>query len=167
MLSSICFVLADPLTQEDMKNLRKRRHIESIVIETYMPSSRGSVSLIGVHLDQFITKRLYTGVATYIAVRGEGGVGGYGVFGPKLGISQPISKRVFFDSNFLIGGAGGGGMPIGGGFVIRLESGLGFKLSKSLLFKVSGGYFRGGSYRAPLVNFSVGISSFSLTLPMK
>lgn len=160
--------LGEELSTEDMKSLAKRRHMESVVIESY--ATERQISLIGIHFDQFITNKIYTGLSTYIAIRGKNNVGGYGLLGTKIGIQQNITRWLVYNGQLIIGGAGGGGVLTGGGLVLRFDSGLGINISKSVMLKFSAGYLKsysGGTFKTPLYSFGISISSFNLYLPIK
>ena len=151
-----------------MKVLGKRRHMESVVLESYATSRQ--ISLIGIHFDKFITEKVYSGLSTYIAIKGKNNVGGYGLLGTKIGYQQNLTKWLVYNGQLIIGGAGGGGVPTGGGLVLRFDSGFGLNLSKSLMLRISAGYlksFCGGTFKTPLFNIGISLSSYNLYLPVK
>ena len=99
-----------------------------------------SLGLVGVEYSYFLDKNWFTTFETAGAV--SGGVGGYAELLAGLGYRFSLTKddRLALLPALTIGGAGGGAVETGGGFVARANLGLEYRLSPDLSLIMDGGY---------------------------
>lgn len=81
------------------------------------------MGLIGLNYNYEINKYLYGQLGMHAAITGD--QGGLFTLGAGIGVSLPVYKNLFFDSNFHFGGGGGYRILVNGGGMIY--SNLGFK----------------------------------------
>ena len=98
-------------------------------------------------------------VATFDPGAVSGGVGGYAELLAGLGYRFPLTKndRLAILPSLTIGGAGGGEVETGGGFVTRTNLGLEYRLYPNLSLIIDGGYLfaPGGNFDAPYAGLNL------------
>ncbi len=124
---------------------------------TYGGSLDDSLRLVGVEYSYFLDDNWFTTFETAGAV--SGGVGGYAELLAGLGYRLPLTKsdRLALLPALTIGGAGGGGVDTGGGFVVRANLGLEYLLAPHLSLIMDGGYLTApdGNFDTPYVGFNL------------
>jgi len=145
---------------------RHRSHLAARV-RTYSPTSgsrttsggslNDSLGLVGVDYSYFLDENWFTTFETAGAVSGE--VGGYAELLAGIGYRLPLTKddRLALLPALTIGGAGGGAVETGGGFVARANLGLEYLLSPDLSVIIDGGYLTApdGNFDAPYFGFNL------------
>jgi hypothetical protein len=146
---------------------RHRSHLAARV-RAYYPSSDSkktsggsfddSFGLVGVDYSYFLDENWFATFETAGAV--TGGVGGYAELLGGIGYRLPLTKndRLALLPAITIGGAGGGAVETGGGFVARANLGLEYQLSSYLNMIIDGGYLTApdGNFDTPYVGFNLG-----------
>ena len=124
-------------------------------------SLNNSFGLVGVEYSYFLDDNWFTTFETAGAV--SGGVGGYAELLAGVGYRLPLTKgdRLALLPALTIGGAGGGSVETGGGFVARTNLGLEYRLSPDLSLIMDGGYLT-----APDGNFDTSYIGFNLAYVM-
>lgn len=115
----------------------------------------GNIDNIGIQFDYFVTPRWFVtgqGMAAY-----GGNAGAYMAGLSGVGYRLPLGKKFFAEAEALVGAAGGGGVPTGGGLVTQADIGLGYSLSDSLALMVTLGEMTSvnGSFRTPMAGVSL------------
>ena len=125
-------------------------------------SLNDSLGLVGVEYSYFLDKNWFTTFETAGAV--TGGVGGFAELLAGLGYRLPLTKddRLALLPALTIGGAGGGAVDTGGGFVARANLGLEYRISSDLSLIMDGGYFT-----APDGNFDTSYVGLNLAYVME
>ena len=156
----------------DLKNVSSHRSHLAARIRAYSPSTgskttsggslNDSLGLVGVEYSYFLDKNWFATFETAGAV--SGGVGGYAELLAGLGYRLPLTKddRLALLPSLTIGGAGGGAVETGGGFVSRANLGLEYRLSPHLSLIMDGGYLT-----APAGNFDTPYLGFNLAYVME
>ena len=156
----------------DWSNLSRHRSHLAARIRAYYPSSgskttsgeslNNSLGLVGVEYSYFLDDNWFTTFETAGAV--SGGVGGYAELLAGIGYRLPLAKddRLALLPALTIGGAGGGAVETGGGFVTRANLGLEYRLSPDLSLIMDGGYLT-----APDGNFDTSYLGFNLAYIME
>ena len=156
----------------DWRNVSLHRSHLAARIRTYSLSTgskntsggslNNSLGLVGVEYSYFLDKNWFATFETAGAV--SGGVGGYAELLAGLGYRFPLTKddRLALLPALTIGGAGGGGVETGGGFVSRANLGLEYRLSPHLSLIMDGGYLT-----APDGNFDTSYLGFNLAYVME
>ena len=155
----------------DLSNMSRHRSHLAARVRTYSPdnSSRttggpldNSLGIIGVEYSYFLDKNWFATFETAGAVLG--GVGGYAELLAGLGYRLPLTKndRLAILPALTIGGAGGGEVESGGGFVTRANLGLEYRLSPDLSLIIDGGYLT-----APDGNYDASYAGFNLAYVME
>ena len=158
--------LADYFGADLNKVSRHRSHLASRV-RSYFPardskttsgsSLDDSLGLVGVEYSYFLDENWFTTFETSGAV--SGGVGGYAELLAGLGYRLPLTKdeRLALLPALTIGGAGGGAVETGGGFVARANLGLEYRLSPHLSLIMDGGYLTApnGDFDTPFLGFNI------------
>jgi len=153
---------------------RHRSHLAARV-RAYYPSSgsrttsggffNDSLGLVGVDYSYFLDENWFATFET--AGAASGGVGGYAELLAGIGYRLPLTKndRLALLPALTIGGAGGGAVETGGGFVARANLGLEYRLSPDLSMIMDGGYLTApdGAFDTPYVglNLAYVMESFS------
>ena len=162
----------DGQTQEDyfgadLSNLSLHRSHLAARVRAYYPSSNSkrtsggslddSIRLVGVDYSYFLDENWFATFETAGAV--AGGVGGYAELLGGIGYRLPLTNE---DSLALlpaltIGGAGGGDVETGGGFVARANLGLEYRIFPELNMIIDGGYLTApdGNFDTPYVGFNL------------
>ena len=150
---------------------RHRSHLAARV-RGYFPASGSktasgipldnSLGLVGVEYSYFLNKNWFTTFET--AGAALGGVGGYAELLAGLGYRLPLTKndRLALLPALTIGGAGGGDVGTGGGFVARANIGIEYRLSTDLSLIMDGGFLT-----APDGNFDTEYIGFNLAYVME
>ena len=145
---------------------RHRSHLAARV-RSYSPSKsskntngstlEGPLRLVGVDYSYFLNENWFATFETAGAV--SGGVGGYAELLAGVGYRLPLTKdgRLAILPAVTIGGAGGGAVETGGGFVSRANLGLEYQLSPDLSLIMDGGYLTApdGNFDTPYVGFNL------------
>ena len=151
----------------DWSNVSRHRSHLAARVRAYSPASGSkttsggslddSFRLVGVEYSYFLDDNWFTTFETAGAV--SGGVGGYAELLAGLGYRLPLTKadRLALLPALTIGGAGGGGVDTGGGFVARANLGLEYLLSPHLSIIMDGGYLTApdGNFDTPYVGFNL------------
>ena len=151
----------------DWSNVSRHRSHLAARVRAYSPASGSkttsggslddSLGLVGVEYSYFLDDNWFTTFETAGAV--SGGVGGYAELLAGLGYRQPLTKddRLALLPALTIGGAGGGGVETGGGFVARANLGLEYRLSPHLSLIMDGGYLTApdSDFDTPYVGFNL------------
>ena len=163
--------IADHFGAEWSNISRHRSHLAAR-FRTYSPSSgskttsggnlNDSLGLIGVEYSYFLDKNWFATFET--AGAASGGVGGYAELLAGIGYRFPLTKndRLALLPAVTIGGAGGGQVDTGGGFVTRANLGLEYSLSPLLSIIMEGGYLT-----APDGNFDTSYAGLNLAYVME
>jgi hypothetical protein len=146
------------LTAFDTRNLRVR-----LADQTYhkaAPQWRNrsvdeAVDNLGVQLDYFVSPRLFITGQGLAAYRGDAGAYMTGQIG--VGTQQRLNDRWFVEAEVLAGAAGGGGLAVGGGFVVQGNGSLGYRLSDatSLMATVGRIQSQSGEFKANVLGVSM------------
>ena len=145
---------------------RHRSHLAARV-RAYYPSSDSkttsggsfddSLGLVGVDYSYFLDENWFTTFET--AGAASGGVGGYAELLAGIGYRLPLTKddRLALLPTITIGGAGGGAVETGGGFVARANLGLEYRFSPDLSMIFDGGYLTApdGNFDTPFVGLNL------------
>ena len=151
----------------DLSNVSRHRSHLAARVRTYYPSSDSkttsggsfdhTLGLVGVDYSYFLDENWFATFETAGAV--SGGVGGYAELLGGIGYRLPLTKnnRLALLSALTIGGAGGGGVETGGGFVARANLGLEYQLFSDLNIIIDGGYLTApdGYFDTPYVGFNL------------
>ena len=145
---------------------RHRSHLAARV-RAYYPSSDSkttsggsfddSLGLVGVDYSYFLDENWFATFET--AGAASGGVGGYAELLAGIGYRLPLTKddRLALLPTLTIGGAGGGAVETGGGFVARANLGLEYRFTPDLSMIFDGGYLTApdGKFDTPFVGFNL------------
>ncbi len=125
-------------------------------------SLNNSLGLVGVEYSYFINENWFTTFETAGAL--SGGVGGFAELLAGIGYRQALTgdDRLALLPAITIGGAGGGSVDTGGGFVARANLGLEYRLSSDLSLIMDGGYLT-----APDGNFETSYLGLNLAYVME
>ena len=158
-------ILAEPLTKNDIENLKKRKIKEHILYETYLETDKGLASVFGYQFDTFFNETQCFILAISGAVNGERGGYGFAAFG--LGQEIPINSLFTLNLRGFVGSGGGGGLPAGGGFMLEGHIGVVAHVSKSLGIELNTGYltYPTGTFKSPMVNLGIQLSENQVFLP--
>ncbi len=151
----------------DWSNLSRHRSHLAARVRSYSPVSGSktisgksldnSLGLVGVEYSYFLDENWFATFET--AGAASGGVGGYAELLAGLGYRLPLTKndRLALLPVFTIGGAGGGDVGTGGGFVARANLGLEYRLFSDLSLIIDGGYLtaQDGNFDTPYVGFNL------------
>ena len=152
---------------EDLSNVSRHRSHLAARVRTYFPASSSkttsgrmidsSLGLVGVEYSYFLDDNWFVTFETAGAI--SGGVGGYAELLAGVGYRLPLTKndRLALLSSLTIGGAGGGAVETGGGFVARANLGLEYQLSPDLSLIMDSGYLTApdGNFDTPYVGFNL------------
>ena len=150
---------------------RHRSHIAARV-RAYSPANSSktttggplndSLGLVGVEYSYFLDKNWFATFETAGAFLG--GVGGYAELLAGIGYRFPlaIEDRLALLPALTIGGAGGGSVETGGGFVARANLGMEYRISPDLSLIMDGGYLT-----APDGNFDTPYFGLNLAYVME
>ena len=156
----------------DWRDVSRHRSHLAARVRSYSPSNdsknttggslNDSLGLVGVEYSYFLNENWFTTFETAGAI--SGGVGGYAELLAGLGYRLPLTKdgRLALLPALTFGGAGGGEVATGGGFVARANLGLEYRLSPDLSLIMDGGYLS-----APDGNFDTPYAGFNLAYVME
>ena len=156
----------------DWSNVSRHRSHLAARVRAYYPSSDSktttggsfddSLGLVGVDYTYFLDENWFTTFETSGAA--SGGVGGYAELLAGIGYRLPLTNdnRLALLPALTIGGAGGGNVDTGGGFVARANLGMEYRLSPDLSMIIDGGYLT-----APDGNFDTPYFGFNLAYVME
>lgn len=136
ILIGTCLSLA--LDAPDWNKVQKQRRSEGFIIEQVVPDATTSFIQIGASFDRFLSESFYVGGTALGAV--AGGRGGYATGAFQAGVIQNIGPLII-DFRCLVGGSGGGGVPVKGGLFIQPMLGLEIPISSGLSAKASCGRY--------------------------
>ena len=151
----------------DWSNLSRHRSHLAARLRAYSPESGSkrasgdlldnSPGLVGVEYSYFLDENWFATFETAGAL--SGGVGGYAELLAGLGYRFPLTKddRLALLPALTIGGAGGGDVGTGGGFVTRANLGLEYRLSPDISLIMDGGYLTAldGDFDTQYVGFNL------------
>ena len=151
----------------DWSNVSRHRSHLAARIRAYSPtkgskttsgsSLNDSLGLVGVDYSYFLDENWFTTFETAGAVSGD--VGGYAELLAGLGYRLPLTKedRLALLPSLTIGGAGGGAVETGGGFVARANLGLEYLVSPDLSVIIDAGYLTApdGFFDTPYIGFNL------------
>lgn len=114
-----------------------------------------TVDNLGAQLDYFVTPRWFITGQGFAAYRGNAGAYMAGLTG--VGYRMPLKNEFFAEVEGLVGAAGGGGVPTGGGMVAQANASLGYTLSESMAFMITLGEMASadGQFRTPVAGVSL------------
>jgi len=152
---------------DDWSNVSRHRSHIAARVRSYSPSSdskttsggplNNSLGLVGVEYSYFIYDNWFTTFETAGAL--SGGVGGYAELLGGIGYRLPLTNddRMAILPAITIGGAGGGSVDTGGGFVARANLGLEYRLSPDLSLIMDGGYLTApdGNFDTPYLGLNL------------
>ncbi|MDC2975788.1 hypothetical protein OA065_01900 [Prochlorococcus sp. AH-736-D23] len=151
----------------DLGNVSRHRSHLAARARSYSPASSSktttggslndSLGLIGVEYSYFLDENWFATFETAGAL--SGGVGGYAELLAGIGYRLPLTNddRIALLPAVTIGGAGGGEVESGGGFVARANLGLEYRLSSDFSLIMDGGYLTApdGNYDTPYLGFNL------------
>ena len=151
----------------DLRNMSRHRSHVAPRVRSYYPASGSkttsggilddSLGLVGVEYSYFLDKNWFATFETAGAI--FGGVGGYAELLAGIGYRFPLTKdeRLALLPALTIGGAGGGSVETGGGFVARTNLGMEYLISSDLSLILDGGYLTapGGNFDSPYLGFNL------------
>ena len=151
----------------DLSNVSRHRSHLAARIRAYYPSSDSkttsggsfddSLGVVGVDYSYFLDENWFTTFETSGAL--SGGVGGYAELLAGIGYRLPLTNddRLALLPALTVGGAGGGAVETGGGFVARVNLGMEYRLSPDLSMIIDGGYLTApdGNFDTPYVGFNL------------
>ncbi len=157
--------LAIPINEKDVHTLQKQRRTETLLYEECVPTQISSFAMLGAQFDRYLTKDLYIGGSAYGAV--SGGRGGYALGGFQVGYIHDITASLYIDAKVLLGGSGGGGVPVKGGLLVQPMLTIGYRLSADMDLRLGCGKYVSldNDFQASIVNFGVSFSSWHIFLP--
>tara|TARA_Y100000589_G_scaffold152333_1_gene145132 strand:+ start:257 stop:1321 length:1065 start_codon:yes stop_codon:yes gene_type:complete len=151
----------------DWSNVSRHRTHLAARVRAYSPASgsettsgdslNNSLSLVGVEYSYFIDDNWFTTFETAGAI--SGGVGGYAELLAGIGYRLHLTKddRLALLPALTIGGAGGGMVDTGGGFVVRANLGLEYRFSPDLSLIIDGGHLTSpdGNFDTPYLGLNL------------
>ena len=156
----------------DWSNLSRHRSHLAARFRSYSPASGSkkttdgsldnTLGLVGVEYSYFLDENWFTTFETAGAL--SGGVGGYAELLAGIGYRFPLTKddRLAVLPALTIGGAGGGEVETGGGFVTQANLGLEYRIDPHLSLIMDGGYLT-----APDGNFDTPYFGLNLAYVME
>ncbi len=152
---------------DNLTNVSRHRSHLAARVRAYSPTSSSkttsgsslddSLGVVGVEYSYFFNKNWFTTFETSGAALGD--VGGYAELLAGLGYRLPLTKddRLALLPALTIGGAGGGEVETGGGFVARANLGFEYRLSPYLSLIMDGGYLTApdGYFDTPYLGFNL------------
>ncbi len=151
----------------DWSNVSRHRSHIAARIRNYSPANgskttsggslNNSLGLLGVEYSYFIDNNWFTTFETSGAL--SGGVGGYAELLAGIGYRLPLTNddKMAILPALSIGGAGGGSVETGGGFVARANLGLEYRFSPDLSLIMDGGYLTApdGKFDTPYLGLNL------------
>ena len=113
------------------------------------------VGNLGVQLDYFVSPNLFVTGQGLAAYQGDAGAYMTGQIG--AGVTENLSERWYVEAEALLGAAGGGGLAVGGGFVMQGNASVGYRLSKATSVMATVGRVQSGSgeFKANVLGLSM------------
>jgi len=128
-----------------------------------------TIGVVGINYAYFLNKHLFIDLESAGAFSGN--VGGYAELLGGIGLRQGLTTndRLAILPSITFGGAGGGAVDTGGGFVTRANLGLEYRLARELSIIGDGGYMTApdGNFEAPYVGFNISYVTENLSLDKK
>ncbi len=155
------------LTPDQIFQVQSQPRSESIIAEAYLDPARSEpILLVGGQFDRFLNEHIYIGGTIVGAI--SGGVGGYGLGALTLGQRWPLMPGLAIDTRLNIGGAGGGGVPAGGGLLVEPLVGFAWQCLPSIDLKVEAGFIRflTSGYQPWVINTGIDFGFQHLFIPM-
>ena len=163
----------------DLSDVSRHRSQLAARVRAYYPSSESrttsgglfdnSLGLVGVDYSYFLDENWFATFET--AGAATGGVGGYAELLAGIGYRLPLTKddRLALLPALTIGGAGGGAVETGGGFVTRANLGVEYRLFTDLSLIIDGGYLTApdGNFDTPYVGFNLAYVMETFALDQK
>ena len=163
----------------DLSDVSRHRSQLAARVRAYYPSSESrttsgglfdnSLGLVGVDYSYFLDENWFATFET--AGAATGGVGGYAELLAGIGYRLPLTKddRLALLPALTIGGAGGGAVETGGGFVTRANLGVEYRLFTDLSLIIDGGYLTApdGNFDTPYVGFNLAYVMETFVLDQK
>lgn len=151
-------VAAGDLNRFDARHLRVRVANQSYYKGAPQWRNRSvddPVGNLGVQLDYFLSPDMFVTGQGLAAYRGDAGAYMTGQVG--LGAQKRLSDRWYVEAEALAGAAGGGGLAVGGGFVMQGNGSVGYRLSDATSVMLTLGRIQssGGDFKANVVGVSV------------
>ena len=151
----------------DLRNVSLHRSHLAARVRAYYPSSHSktnsgkslddSIGIVGVDYSYFLDENWFATFETAGAM--TGGAGGYAELLGGIGYRLPLTKddRLALLPALAIGGAGGGDVKTGGGFVARANLGLEYRVFPDLNMIIDGGYLIApdGNFDTPYIGFNL------------
>ena len=143
---------AQPIPWPDVAS---QKTLEALRFESFNITATEPITTYGARLGRYLTPNLYWGGAGYGGLLGIRG--GWFVGGLILGWTAPINEIFFFDLEGFFGGGGGHAAPQGGGMLVKLDGGLGYRFSPAIEAMLSAGYnyYVNGDIRSPYLGFEM------------
>lgn len=113
------------------------------------------VGNLGVQLDYFVSPNTFVTGQGLAAYRGDAGAYMTGQMG--MGVQHRFNDAWFVEAEALAGAAGGGGLAVGGGFVLQGNGSLGYRVSDTTSVMATVGRIQstGGEFKANVVGISM------------
>ena len=158
-------IIAEPLTKNDLLNLKSRKVKEHVVYETYLDTDKGLASVFGYQFDTFLNEHQCFILAISGAVNGHRGGYGFAAFG--LGQEVPLNKFLTLNLRGFIGSGGGGGLDAGGGLMMEAHIGLVYYVTPSFGIELNTGAltYPTGTFGSPMINLGIQFSDRQVFLP--
>ncbi|MGE4170363.1 MAG: hypothetical protein AB7F28_06555 [Candidatus Margulisiibacteriota bacterium] len=165
LLLGVAPLAAEPLSPSDLNHLQIRHHQEHFLVETYFETEPGLTNTFGYQFDTSLTPQIDLILSIFGAIGGNRG--GYGIAAVGLGYHTPIWNTVAWHYRASVGSGGGGGLPAGGGLVVKAETGLWIPLMDTLCVDLDVGYltYPTGSFGSTTVSLGISVGHSSLFLP--
>ncbi len=157
--------MAQPLDNDDLSHIQKQKRTETLFYEICLPQQIGPFSLLGVQFDRYLTNSLYIGGSALGAV--AGGRGGYAEGTFNLGYQWTLPYAWATDIKVMLGGAGGGGVPVLGGLFFQPSITIIYSLSNEMQLRLGYGKFIAldTDFRADIFNCGITFVTQHLFLP--
>ena len=112
---------------------------------------------ISLQLNYQLTKNIYLAGQTSFANFGNAGAYAEGIVGVGLQSNYFMNDKINIFLQGLAGGAGGGNIDTGEGFILKPSLGFNYKLNKKIALRSSAGFIKaiGGALRSPSVNIGI------------
>ena len=137
LLSLITF--CSNLSENDYLSIQKQKRTETILYEYCFPDSMSAFTLMGAAFNRFIDKNWFIGGEALGAV--TGGRGGYAVGAFQTGLQYSFLNSTILNTQIIIGGSGGGGVPVKGGIFIEPYIALAYHQNSALSIQIGFGKY--------------------------
>lgn len=148
--------------------LAKKRS-QRALYETYTRTDDGLTSVFGFIFDSYITENYYYAISIYGAVGGNEDRGGYGLAMFGLGYNYPLTRALYFDTNFMIGSGGGGYLDAGGGSVEHFQYGFQYFVTSRWFVEAGIGHLRYNPhlFSTPIYTMGIGYRNLRFLVDRK